>query len=63
MGTARMGADRATSVVAPTGEAHEVSSLYVADASLFPTSLGVNPMITIMACSRRIAAGLADRLG
>ncbi len=37
--------------------------LYVADASLFPTSLRVNPMLTIMACARRIAATVADRLG
>jgi choline dehydrogenase-like flavoprotein len=34
----------------------------VADASLFPTALGVNPMVTICAVSRRIAAGLAERL-
>jgi choline dehydrogenase-like flavoprotein len=63
MGTARMGADPRRSVVSPSGEAHDVPGLYVADASLFPTSLGVNPMITIMACARRIAAGLAERLG
>jgi len=62
MGTARMGADPATSVVAPTGETHDVPGLYVADASLFPTSLKVNPMLTIMACARRVAAGLADGL-
>ena len=62
MGTARMGADPASAVVGPTGEAHDVPGLYVADASLFPTSLKVNPMLTIMACARRIAAGLADTL-
>ena len=62
MGTARMGADRGTSVVSPAGESHDVPGLYVADASIFPTSLRVNPMITIMACARRIAAGLAERL-
>ncbi|MEX0993338.1 MAG: GMC family oxidoreductase [Solirubrobacterales bacterium] len=63
MGTARMGADRATSVVAPSGESHELEGLYIADASILPSSLGVNPMITIMACARRIAAGLVERLG
>ena len=62
MGTARMGADRASSVVAPSGESHELDGLYIADASILPSSLGVNPMITIMACARRIAAGIADRL-
>jgi choline dehydrogenase-like flavoprotein len=62
MGTTRMGCDSATSVVAPSGETHDLPGLYVADASLFPTSLRVNPMITIMAVARRIAAGLADHL-
>jgi choline dehydrogenase-like flavoprotein len=62
MGTVRMGADRSSSVVSPTGECHDVPGLYVADASIFPTSFRVNPMITIMACARRIATGLAERL-
>jgi choline dehydrogenase-like flavoprotein len=62
MGTARMGSDRSKSVVAPTGESHDVEGLYIVDASIFPTSLKVNPMITIMACARRIATGLAERL-
>jgi choline dehydrogenase-like flavoprotein len=62
MGTARMGADPRTSVVGPGGETHDVPGLYVADASLLPTSLSVNPMVTIMACARRVATGLARRL-
>ena len=62
MGTARMGVDQASSVVSPTGQAHDLPGLYIADASIFPTSLRVNPMITIMACSRRMAAGIADSL-
>ena len=62
MGTARMGTDPGSSVVAPSGQTHDVPGLYVADASLFPTSLRVNPMVTIMAFARRIAAGLAAEL-
>ncbi len=62
LGTMRMGADRSTSVVAPNGESHELERLYVADAGIFPTSLGVNPMITIMACARHVATRLAERL-
>jgi len=62
LGTARMGADPRASVVAPDGHAHDVPGLYLADASVLPTSLKVNPMITIMACARRIARGLAVEL-
>jgi len=62
MGTTRMGRDPGTSVVGPSGETHDVSGLYVADSGLFPTSLRVNPMITIMAVARRIAAGIADQV-
>jgi choline dehydrogenase-like flavoprotein len=62
MGTARMASDPSSSVVAPSGELHDLARLYVVDASIFPTSLKVNPMITIMACARRIAGGLAQRL-
>jgi choline dehydrogenase-like flavoprotein len=62
MGTARMGATASASVVAPSGEAHDVPNLFVADASVLPTSLGANPMLTIMAVARRTARGLAERL-
>jgi choline dehydrogenase-like flavoprotein len=62
MGTVRMGADPRGAVVDPSGESHDVPGLYVADAGIFPTSLNVNPMITIMACARQIAARVAERL-
>jgi choline dehydrogenase-like flavoprotein len=62
MGTARMGSDAASSVVAPDGQVHGLPGLYVADGSLLPTALGVNPMVTIIAVARRIAQELADRL-
>ena len=62
LGTARMGADPRHTVVGPGGEAHDLPGLHIADASVLPTSLKVNPMITIMACARRISAGLAERL-
>jgi hypothetical protein len=61
MGTARMGADPQCASVAPSGEVHGVRGLYVADASLFPTSTRVNPQLTIMALATRIATGMARR--
>jgi choline dehydrogenase-like flavoprotein len=55
MGSAAMGGDPGRSVVAETGEVHGVKGLYVADGSAFPTSSGVNPMITIMAIADHVA--------
>jgi choline dehydrogenase-like flavoprotein len=62
MGTARMGARARDSVVDTDGAVRELEGVYVADASVLPSALGANPMLTIMACARRIARGLADRL-
>jgi len=61
MASASMGADPNRSVVDETGRTHELRGLYVADASVFPTSSGVNPMITIMAIADHVARGLAER--
>ncbi len=36
--------------------------MYVADASIFPTATGVNPMITVEAMSYMVAQGLAAKL-
>jgi len=57
MGTARI-SPPGDGACAPNGSVHGVSDLYVADASLFPTSLGVNPMMTIIAFATRIATEL-----
>jgi len=62
MGSARIAADPRKGVCSPDGAVNGVDDLYVADGSLFPTSVGVNPMMTIIAFSKRIAAGLAERL-
>ncbi|MBC7791130.1 MAG: hypothetical protein H7Z74_14380 [Anaerolineae bacterium] len=58
MGTCRMGADRVHAVCDADGAVYGVKGAYVADASLFPASSGVNPMITIMALARHVAVGL-----
>ena len=61
MGTARITA-REGGVCDVDGSVRGTKGLYVADGSLFPSSIGVNPMMTIIAFSKRIAAGLAERL-
>jgi choline dehydrogenase-like flavoprotein len=61
MGTAHMGADPRRSVVDSYGEAHDVKGLFVNDASLFPTGLGVNPQITVMALATRNSQRLLER--
>jgi choline dehydrogenase-like flavoprotein len=63
MSTARMGADPGTSVTDADGAVRGTDGLYVADACLLPTSVGVNPMMTIIACSLRVAGGIAARSG
>jgi choline dehydrogenase-like flavoprotein len=63
MGTARIAADPAEGVCAPDGSVNGTAGLYVADASLFPTSTGVNPMMTIIAFAKRVATGLAEGTG
>ena len=59
MGTCRIGSDHASAVCDPTGAVFGLKGAYVADASLFPASSGVNPMITIMALALHVAKGLA----
>ncbi len=62
LGTCRMGTDWKRSCVGPDGEAHDTAGLVVADGSALPSSLGVNPQITIMALALRAAAALDTRL-
>ena len=47
MGGCRMGADPSVSVVNPHLRHHDLDNLFVVDGSVFPTSLGVNPMESI----------------
>ena len=62
-GTCRMGHDPASSVLDPNCKAHALDNLYVVDASCFPSASAVNPSLTIVANSIRIAAHiLTERL-
>jgi choline dehydrogenase-like flavoprotein len=63
MGTCRMSASSKNGVVDPTGLVWGTKGLYVADASVFPSASGVNPMITNMAISDYISRGVAGELG
>jgi choline dehydrogenase-like flavoprotein len=60
MGTARIAADPRQGACAPDGSLHGTEALYVADASLFPTALGVNPMMTIIAFAKQVAREVAS---
>ncbi|MCW3017521.1 MAG: glucose-methanol-choline oxidoreductase [Solirubrobacterales bacterium] len=55
LGTARAGTDPAQSVVDADLRVHGIDGLYVSDGSVVPSSLGVNPQITIMALATRLA--------
>jgi choline dehydrogenase-like flavoprotein len=61
LGTCRMGADPAQTPVDPAGRLRGYDGLYIADGSIVPSSLGVNPQITIMALATRIAFGIAGK--
>jgi choline dehydrogenase-like flavoprotein len=60
MGTARMGANPRTSVCDPWQRLHDVDNVLVADSSVFPTSTGYGPTLTIVALAIRASRALAD---
>ena len=53
-GTCRMGSNPATSVVDLNGRAHELSNLYIADASVFPSCPAVGIGLTVIANALRV---------
>lgn len=62
LGTAPIGSDPADSFAGPTGEAHRVPGLWVADGAAVPGSVSVDPSLTIMAVARQVA-GYVERAG
>ncbi|KAI5368221.1 putative glucose-methanol-choline oxidoreductase, long-chain-alcohol oxidase [Septoria linicola] len=62
MGSCRMGTAPKNSVVDCRGRVWGTQNLYIADASVFPSASGVNPMITNMGISRGIARGIAEEV-
>ena len=61
LGTTRMGTTPEDSVVDVHGRVWEVEELYVVDGGILPTSLGVNPQLSIMTMALRLAHGMLDR--
>ena len=62
LGGCAMGGDPRTSVVDAYGRHHHLENLAVFDGSIFPTSLGVNPCLSIYALAARNATALAERI-
>ena len=58
-GTLRFGTDPRTSVLDEYCRAHDLSNLFVVDASFFPSSAAVNPALTIAAQALRVADHIA----
>jgi choline dehydrogenase-like flavoprotein len=63
MGGACMGGNARDSVTDAWGRVHGIPWLRVADASLFPDSLEINPYLTIMALADRVAEGVLEDVG
>ena len=63
MGTARMGTDRANSVVNAFGQAHDVPNLFIMDSSVFVTGGAVNPASTAQAVTLKLCDEVMKRKG
>ena len=62
MGGCALSDDPKRGVVNSEGRHHQIENLYVFDGSLFPTSLGVNPQLSIYALIAKLATAFANKL-
>ena len=62
MGTCRMGSDPETSVTTPHGQLRGHKRILIADASVFPSSGGTGPGLTVLAHALRVADRIADEI-
>jgi len=60
--TVRMGGDEQNSIINSQGECHHTKGLYVVDASTFPTSVHVNPQISVMSIAMHFAKQLINKI-
>ena len=58
MGTCRMDGRESQGVVDGSGAVYGIKGLYIADASVMPSTIGVNPQVTIMALAKVIGERL-----
>ncbi len=58
----RIGGDPGTGAIRPNGETWEVENLFVVDGSVFPTAVGVNPMLPIMGVAHYLTQHVKNRL-
>jgi choline dehydrogenase-like flavoprotein len=56
----RMGGESSPSVVDSYCRFYGIENLFVCDASVFPTSVGVNPQLTVMAIATRVAEHIGE---
>ena len=61
-GTVRFGNDPKTSVLNASCRSHDIDNLYVVDASFMPTSMGINPSLTIAANAIRVGDHIITEL-
>ena len=62
MGGCAMGEDPAHAVTDSLGRHHQLRNLSVHDGSLFPTSIGANPQLSVYGLTAQLASALAERL-
>ncbi len=62
MGGCAMGEDPRQAVTDSLGRHHQLENLSIHDGSLFPTSIGANPQLSIYALTAKLASALAERL-
>jgi choline dehydrogenase-like flavoprotein len=62
MGGCALGGDERQGVVGPDGRHWQLENLSVLDGSIFPTSIGANPQLSIYGLVARLATGLARQL-
>jgi choline dehydrogenase-like flavoprotein len=62
MGGCAMGEEPTNAVTDSLGRHHQLANLSIHDGSLFPTSIGANPQLSVYGLTAQLATSLADRL-